>query len=122
MDKHKWIYFKFPHDFFPEYDGNSYELIVYADKQNHFYFFGNAILWCLGYDEPHVSMKKLVNPSKQHNVPLGSGIFLEEKTVRRIITNRLNETNHPNHERFKNWFEDYLKICKGATPSKNCPR
>lgn len=122
MDKHTWIHFQFPHNFFPQYDGNSYELIVYADEKKHFYFFGNAILWCLGYDQPHVSLQNLVRSEKQHKIDLGSGIFLEEKTVRRIITNRLAETNHPNHQAFQNWFEDYLHVCKGTNPSNDCPR
>lgn len=122
MDKHKWIHFKFPHNFFPQYDDNSYELIVYVDESNYFYFFANAILWCLGYDEPHVSLQNLTSPSEQHKIDLGSGIFLKEKTVQRIIRNRLLDTNHPNHQVFNDWFEKYLRNCKGTNPSNDCPR
>lgn len=122
MNKHKWIHFQFAHNFFPQYDGNSYELIVYSDENNHFYFFGYAILWCLGYNQPHVSLQSLVHLQNQHKIDLGSGIFLEEQTVRKLITNRLAETNHPNHQAFENWFEDYLRVCKGSSSPKDCPR
>lgn len=122
MDKHKWIHFKFPHNFFPQYDGNSYELIVYVDEHDQFYFFGNGILWCLGYDEPHVHLQRLVRVNEQHKIDLGSGIFLDEKTVRQIIKDRLQFTKHPNHRAFRDWFDNYLSICKGANPSNDCPR
>lgn len=121
-NKHKWIHFKFSHDFFPEYDGNSYELIVYADKEDHFYFFGNAILWCLGYSEPHISMLHKVKENQQLNVPLGSGVFLTEQVVQRLITSRFNDTKNPNYKAFGDWFENYLKVCKEINPPKDCPR
>lgn len=106
MEALKWIHKKFPPNFFPLYDGKDYELILYADDK--IYVFGNAFLWCLGYDSPHVHLQQLVPSNEQHTVKLGSGIFLDEITAQKLIRERLITTNHPNYKHFATWFQDYI--------------
>lgn len=120
MSKLKWNYFKLPHTVIR--DGKNYDIIVYEDANKNFYFFGYAILWCLGYEVPHVSLKSLVSESEHHNIPNGNGIFIHESTVQRLITERKQSSPNPHYDSFENWFTTYLKNCKGTNPSSDCPR
>lgn len=119
MSRLKWNYFKLSHTVIP--DGKNYDIIVYEDGAKEFYFFGYAILWCLGYEVPHVSLQSLVPEEERHNVPNGNGIFIHESTVQRLITERKKNSPHPHYDAFENWFQDYLKNCKGTNPSSHCP-
>ena len=126
MVNHKWIHLYFEPGILRE--NKSFEIIVYSDENKKFYFFGNAIFWILGYDEPHVALQQHVPPDKQHKIDLGSGIFLDEKTVNRLLGVRIKENipfrTFDRIRRFKDWFVNYLTICKGKNPNikKNtCP-
>lgn len=88
------------------------QLIVYKTPDDRFYFFGNALLWCLGYDDPHEDLQRIVPVEKQHTVPLGSGLFLDEETIRDIGSANVT---------FMDWFEGYLTKCKGNSDHPDCP-
>lgn len=120
MNKLKWNHFHLLPSVIA--DGKIYEIIVYADENKKYYFFGNSILWCLGYDQPHVSLQLLVPDHEQHKIPLGNGIFLDELTVKRLITQKRQSSSNAKYQRFENWFKNYLSNCKGTTPSTECPR
>lgn len=124
MANEKWIHLTFaPHIL---KDDNLYEMIVYVDKHGTIYFFANAVFWCLGFDEPHVSVQQFVPPDEQHKLSFGSGIFLKEATVRKSISDRLNSGVLKSRKfqivkRFETWFNNYLVRCKSKNPGKACP-
>lgn len=119
MFRSKFKHLKLPHTVIP--DRKQYDLIIYENENKQFYFFGHTILWCLGYEVPHVSLKSLVPDHERHTIPLGSGVYLNESTVQRLITERKQNSPHPHYDSFEKWLTTYLKNCKGMNPSTNCP-
>lgn len=124
MAKEKWIHLTFAPNVLK--DDKLYEILVYADKHNMFYFFANAVFWCLGFEEPHVSVQQFVPPNEQHRLSFGSGIFLKETTVRKLINDRLRSGNlkfkkFQTVQRFDTWFNNYLVKCKSNNPGRTCP-
>lgn len=114
----KWNHFQLPHTLIP--DGNVYELLVYADDKDEYFFFGNALLWCLGHAEPHLSLSTLVPIGERHTMPLNHAIYLSEVTAGRLIADKANRD--PRYEPFERWFRSYLSTCRGKNPSPDCPR
>lgn len=125
MVNEKWIHLTFARNVLK--DDKLYEIIVYVDKHNAFYFFANAVLYILGFDEPHVWVHQLVPPNQQHKLSFGSGIFLNETTVYKLIQDRvysgeLNFKQFKIVQRFNTWLDNYLVECKSSNPGKFCPR
>lgn len=125
MVNHKWIHLTFEPDVLSGDDNHFYEIVVFVDENEQFYFFGNAVLWILGYDKPHETLQNLVPSDKRHRVRFGSGIFLDESTVRGLINNRLKEKlkfrTFKRVKNFETWLENYLVNCKGKNPGRTCP-
>lgn len=124
MAKKRWIHLTFAPNVLK--DDKLYEIIVYVDKHDTFFFFANAVFWCLGFDEPHIAVQQLVPPNEQHKLPFGSGIFLNEMTVRKLINDRLNSgvlklKKYKIVKRFEAWFNSYLARCKSNNLLKTCP-
>lgn len=117
MNVVRWNHFQLPHTLLS--DDYIYELIVCVDEKEDYYFFGNALLWCLGYSKPHISMQTLVPPGERYKKALDNGIYLKESTVERLIADKVHQD--PDYEPFQTWFKSYLSICKGSNPSSNCP-
>lgn len=113
---HKWNHFQLPQGVLST--DRPYELIVYANENNEFFFFGNSIFWCLGYDKPHEAVQALISEEKKF-VPLGSGIFLNESTVQREISRKLQQDN--NFSKLSEWFNLYLQNCKRDASFPFCP-
>lgn len=123
MAKEKWIHLTFAPNVLK--GDKLYELVIYVDQHNTFYFFGNSVFWCLGFEEPHISLQQLVPSTEQHKLSFGSGIFLKENTVRKLINDRLISGNlkykiFQTVKRFQAWFNNYLVICKSGH-GKTCP-
>lgn len=113
----KWNHFQLPHTVIP--DGNVYELIVYANEQDAYFFFGNALLWCLGHTEPHIALPALVPADERHAIPLNSAVYVNEATAGRLIADKA--SHDPQYEPFERWFKLYLSTCRGKNPSPDCP-
>lgn len=102
-------------------DEKHYELLVMQDEHGNLYFFGHSILWCLGYERPHIALNLLVPENERYQFHVGRGKFLNESTIQRLITERKQNSPDPKHVIFENWFTDYIKNCKGTNPSTLCP-
>lgn len=118
MNPIQWNHFNIPHAILPNDD--VYQLIVFANEKNDYYFFGNALLGCLGYTKPHKSIQALVQPSEYYKIDTtDNAIYLKESTVEQLIADRVQL--NPEYEPFEKWFRLYLNNCKGNNPSDNCP-
>lgn len=119
MNNFKWRHFNLPPSIIP--DENIYEILVYVDHRGIYHFFGYSILWCLGYEHPHVSMQTLVPPPERIDPSsFIHGIFLTEWTVRRLCAEKTRQD--PSYKSFEDWFKSYLSTCKGNNPTDICPR
>lgn len=118
MNPVKWNHFNIPPSILPNND--VYQLVVFANEKNDYFFFGNAFLWCLGYPEPHISIQALVGPSEHYKKDAtDNAIYLKESTAQQLIADRVRL--HPEYEPFEKWFRLYLSNCKGSIPLDNCP-
>lgn len=116
----KWNRFALPPTLFPNKD-TVYELLVFEDEKQHFYFFGNTLLWCLGYTQPHIAMQSVVEPEKRLQVtPTNHAIYLDETTSSELIDEKVRQ--NPDYEPFRDWFTSYLSNCKGSHPADTCPQ
>ena len=107
MDQHRFIHFQ------KKQDGrqNHCDIIIYDDL-SHFYFFGNALLYCLDYKRPHEIMKIKIPSDQKKKENFGHGIYLREDTVKNLIVDRVKE-DRQGFSNFQNWFNRYLASCKG---------
>lgn len=116
----KWNRLSLPPALLPDKD-NVYELVVFADQHQNFYFFGNTLLWCLGYAKPHIALQSLVEPEDRLKLaPTDNAIYLAESTAKQLIEEKVRQ--RPEYEPFSDWFTSYLNNCKGSNPSENCPQ
>lgn len=74
-----------------------------------FYFFGNALLACMGYDPPDEHMDLMVAKNDQHKLEVASGIYLKEDTVLNLVS-------------FKDFVANYIKDCKSGSLNTRCPQ
>lgn len=96
------------------------DMIVYANADDHFYFFGNALFYCLGYERPHKELERQIPEKDWIKESRGHGIYLHETIAYQAVQRRATQEN--GFQNFQRWFNDYLANCRGKTPLKICPQ
>lgn len=76
-----------------------------------YYFFGNSLLACMGYDPPHTYMDQVVDKKDQHRLESASGVYLHESTVLNITKDGL-----------KDFVTNYIRDCKAGSRDSRCPQ
>lgn len=91
----------------------TYCTFVVVKKDGEYYFFGNNILYCLGYDAKR-DFDRIVPKNEWYDLgPTISNVYIKEGTVRRLAQQQPN---------FLEWFNKFIDNCNGTNPnSYYCP-
>ena len=116
MDSFKFIHFQKNMD-----DKQQHcDMIVYVNSDDHYYFFGNALFHCLGYERPHKELIQQIPKKDWTKESKGHGIYLHETIVQQVIQRKV--AQDIGFQNFYYWFNDYLASCRGKSTPSLCPQ